>query len=464
MRRAQATVFAAFFLMGMVRAAPSLRWPMVYDDLHLIRAYTPVEIAASWHGNWDPDGIETPGFRPGSLLFNHVRARLCGESVVAHRTLLIVLYAAFAMLLVPVAARFGAGPDLRMAGREPDHRLAGPATVLLAGAVMLAARYEVYGYVWITDGNHMLQGLAFAGGAMLLLDGLDRGDSVRLGLSLACLAAGLLVREDTLAIVPVVLLLGLADLRRQRRPIPPAFYAYAAVLALACAGLLAYRAVVVPEAAAPGGDVRSVLVAIVHVLNPVGIQAFGPGSRMLSLAGWAVLAAFAAALVRFRKEVEWRGPALWLAAALISCTPALNVQRDDLLFFPGTFVALFYATAAATLAKRPGAAGRLAMGGLAVLIMASGYMGIRFAENFHPDSSRALWWNMQMLHGDFSHGATIPPARREAAIARLEQLGIRAGEQPRQRVRELASEARAAGRRRPSPDHAVFVPLLPEGF
>jgi hypothetical protein len=70
---------------------------------------------------------------------------------------------------------------------------------------------------------------------------------------------------------------------------------------------------------------------------------------------------------------------------------------------------------------------------------------------------------MQMLQGDFSPGATIPSARREAAIARLEQLGIRAGEQPRQRVRDLAAEARADGRRRPSAE-GIFVPLLPEGF
>src|SRR5688572_33391475 len=110
MRRPQAAVFAAFFAMGMVRVAPSLSWPMVHDDLHLVRPYTRAEIMGSWHGNWDPDGIETPGFRPGSLLFNHVRATVLGENVAAHRTLLIALYGAFVMLLVPVAARFGAGP------------------------------------------------------------------------------------------------------------------------------------------------------------------------------------------------------------------------------------------------------------------------------------------------------------------------------------------------------------------
>ena len=448
MRRAQAAVFAAFLAMGLLRVAPSLDWPMVYDDLHLIRPYTTVEIAASWHGNWDPDGIESAGFRPGSLLFNHLRSRLCGESVVAHRLLIIVLYAAFVALLAPVAARFGAGP----------------ATVLLAGALMLAERCEIYGYVWMTDGNHMLQGLAFAGGAIFLLDGLDRGDFVRLVLSLSCLKAGLLVREDTLAVVPVVLLLALADLRRQRRPVPAAFYAYAVVLVLMCAGLMAWRMVFVPEAAPPGHDVRGLLVAVVRVLNPAGVEAFGPGSRALTLAGWAVLAGFVAALVRFRNAVDWRGPALWLLAAVIACAPALNVQRDDLLFFPGTFVALFYATAAAALAQRKGIVRGSAVVGVVVLVTASAYMGIVFAENFHPDSARAVWWNMQMLQGDFADHATVPPVRREAAAARLEQLGIRAGEHPRQRVRELASDARAAGRRRPSPDHALFVPLLPEPF
>ena len=448
MTRAQAAVFAAFLAMGLARAAPSLRWPMVYDDLHLIREYTPAEIAASWVGNWDPDGIETPGYRPLSLLFNHARARLLGESVIAHRALLVALYAAFVMLLVPLAARFGAGPG----------------TVLLAGALMLASRCEVYGYVWITDGNHMLQGLAFAGGALLLLGGLDRGDPVRLVLSLVCLKAGMVVREDTLAVVPVVLLLGLAHLRRQGRPVPRLFYAYAALVALLSVGVLVFRAVMVPQAAAPGVDVHGLLMAIARVLGPTGIEAFGPISRVLVLAGWAVLLVLVGGLVRYRNEVDWRGPALWLLSAVIACTPALNVLRDDLLFFPGTFVALFYATAAVALARRGGAVRALALGGIAVLMVASLCVSVVFAENFHPDSTRAVGWNMQVLLGEFADRATVPAGRRQAAMARLSELGIRAGEQPRQRVRDVAAAARAAGHRRPSPDGSLFVPLLPEGF
>jgi hypothetical protein len=447
-RRAPAAVFAAFFVMGMLRAAPSLQWPMVYDDLHLIRPYTTAEIAASWRGNWDPDDIETPGFRPGTLLFNHARARLFGESVVAHRIFLIALYAAFVALLVPLAARFGAGPR----------------TVLLAGAMMLAARYQVYGYVWLTDGTHMLQGLAFAGGALLLLDGLDRDDRVRLGLSLACLAAGLLVREDTLAIVPVILLLGVVDSRRQGRAVPRALHGYAGALVMLCAGLLVYRAIAVPQAPVPGSDIRGLAIAVARVLNPIGIQAFDRSAFVLGLVGWLVLAGFVDALVRWRRDADWRGAALWLAAAVVSCSPALNIQRDDLLFFPGTFMALFYASAAETLARRKGATRAFAVVGITVLIAVAGSIGIVFAENFHPDSSRTLWWNAQFLDGEFAARATIPEARRRAMIESLERRGIRAGARPRQRIRELAAEAKAAGRRRPSADHKVFVPLLLEGF
>ncbi len=448
MKRVLLVVFVAFFALGVLRATPSLQWPMVYDDLHLIRVFTPAEIAGAWHGNWDPDGIETPGYRPGTLLFNHARARLFGENVVAHRIFLILLYAAFVTLLVPVAAAFGAGAR----------------TVLLAGALMLCARYEVYGYVWLTDGTHMPQGLAFAGAALLMLRGLQRGERGQLVLSVVCLAAGILVREDTLAIVPVILLLGVVDARRRGAPPGRAFHGYALAVAMVCVGLLAYRAIVVPEAASPGVDVRGLAVAIARVLNPIGVEAASGAGLVLGVVGWLVLAAFVEALVRWRRDVDWRAPALWLAAAIVSCSPALTVQRDDLLFFPGTFMALFYATAAVTLAERKGHTRALAVGGIAILIAVAGVVGVVFAENFHPDSSRALWWNAQFLDGEYASRATIPPERKRALVAMLERHSIRAGAHPRQRIRELTFEAKAAGRRRPSADGAVFVPLLPEGF
>ena len=164
---------------------------MVNDDLQMVRTFRFSELAAAWAGTWDPDGIATPGFRPLTLAFNHARGALCGESVAAHRVLLVALFALDLALLVPLGARIGLGP--------------GP--VLAAGVVMLATRYSIYHYVFITDGNHLVQGLAFLLAALFLLDGLARRSWPRLAASLLAIAAGLCVREDTLAALPALAML-----------------------------------------------------------------------------------------------------------------------------------------------------------------------------------------------------------------------------------------------------------------
>jgi len=77
---------------------------------------------------------------------------------VGHRHAVAALFALFLALLVPLGRRL----DL------------GTGAALAAGLVMLFTRYSAYHLVWITDGNHTLQGLAFVGAALLLVDGLAR--------------------------------------------------------------------------------------------------------------------------------------------------------------------------------------------------------------------------------------------------------------------------------------------------
>src|SRR6187455_2162269 len=97
-----ACVVAAFAL-----AWPSLTWPMTFDDLVLIRSYTPQELLGVFHGQWDPDKLMVRGFRPGTTVFNHVRYTLFGENVVGHRVFVVSLYALYSALLALVATRFG---------------------------------------------------------------------------------------------------------------------------------------------------------------------------------------------------------------------------------------------------------------------------------------------------------------------------------------------------------------------
>lgn len=433
--------FAVFAAVGLALAAHTLAWPLVYDDLHLVRAYTAAELASSWHGHWDPDGVETAGYRPLSTLFNHARAIAFGENVAAHRVFLVLVLALDLALLVPVAVRVGMTPR----------------SALAAGLLALTTRYAVYHYAWITDGNHVLQGLFFALAARWLLDGLA-GPPAPLLASLAAVAALVLVREDSVAALPALGLVGLGAAPGGTRRRLAAWGAGAGALG---AAVFVARMAFVPAAQPLWFDAAGFLRAVGRVVNPVGWESFDTITLVLAR-GWAVpFVGTLVALVLLRERRAARVAVLWLAAAVFACAPALVLQRDDLFFFPSWFVALFLAAAWEAVATewRPGRP--LAAAAAAWAILGGARTGHVLAENFHPQSARAVHWNTEMLYGDF-RAARIPEPRRSAVAARLSALGIRPGEQPRQRVRALIAGARAEGRRAPAGDGRVFFPRLPE--
>jgi hypothetical protein len=433
--------FALFLILAIAWTWPARHWPMVFDDLHLIRTFRGSELVAAWAGHWDPDGIETPGFRPLSLAFNHARAAILGENVVGHRHLLAGLFALDLALLLPLGRRIGLPPGAAM----------------VAGLVMLFSRYSAYHLVWITDGNHLVQGLAFLASALLLVEGLTASSRGRLLASLLAIAIGLLVREDTLAALPALGLIALA--RGPRRTA----LAYIGGLAALAVSLLAWRRAFVPAAQPLGLDLHGFARAIVHAFDPVGVSGFDLPSTILARGWWAVLALTIVGLGLSGDRAARRWAGLWAAAAVAACSPALLLQRDDLLFFPSLFVSLLLASAwYAPWRTRPSLRPAVALAA-AWSILGGGWTGALLAENFHPASARAVDWNAEFLYGRYA-SATIPAARRQAVAARLEVLGVRAGDQPRQRVRALVAEAKEEGRRRPTSDGRVFFPLLPEPY
>jgi hypothetical protein len=440
-----AGVFILFAVLGLGLAAPTLRWPMVFDDLHLIRTFTGAELLATWTGHWDPDRVETPAYRPLSPAFNHLRAAVFGESVIGHRVFLVLLFAFVLALLVPLAAGLGL----------PWW------TALLAGALMFTTRYSAYHYAWITDGNHLLQGLFVLAAALLLLDGRRRAAAApRVGALLA-LALGLLVREDTFAAVPALVLVAAwdASTRDARRRVA-AWSAAALGLGVA---LFVVRRLAVPEAQGLRLDVMGFARAVVRVANPVGWESFDAPTRVLAPLGALVLVATLAGVLAARTRRESRLALVWLASAMAACAPAFVLQRDDLFFFPSLFVALFFATAWTAIALAWPRA-RPAVGvALAWALLGGAWTSRAQAENFHPLSARAIGWDTEMLYGEYAK-VHIPEERRAVVATRLAGLGIRPGERPRQRVRALVVEARDSGRRRPSPDGAVFFPRLPERY
>jgi hypothetical protein len=422
---------------------PALGWPMAFDDLHLMRRFTVEQILASFHGQWDPERLMTRGLRPLSLVFNHVRTSAFGENVVGHRLAVMVLLAAYWALLVPVARRVGT-PVLAVA---------------VAGVLFVCSPYSVFHYVWITDGNHALQGLAFGGAALLLCRGLEARSWPALGASLLVLAAGVLVREDTLAALPALLLVGVVAAKTASARWHLVGYGLGSVAV--GLGLLAYRGRVVGKVMAPGADWPGLFEHVRKTLAPAGLMTFDVVSRVLVMVAIGVAVVTAVALVALVPRDRWRGLLVWLAGALLACAPGLTVARDDLLLFPVSFASLALATAWNEIARtRPAALPALA---LAVAIVAAGgaYVSRVYAENFHPQSLRLAWWNGRYLYGAYSERATMPDERRAAGEAHLRSMDIHHARHHLSRTAKLVERAIAEGRRRPAPDGQPFYPLLP---
>ena len=75
--------------------ASTFRYPLFFDDFHLIRSYSGPEIGSAFHAVVDPDKIETPGLRPCSILLYNFQGTLFGENVVAQRIFMVALMGIF---------------------------------------------------------------------------------------------------------------------------------------------------------------------------------------------------------------------------------------------------------------------------------------------------------------------------------------------------------------------------------
>ena len=84
-------LFLIFILWFLVLGYSFFNEPFIWDDLHLVRKYSSNELLSVWFGSWDPDGYETPSYRPIAVLFYHSLASIFGENVQSQRLFIFLL-------------------------------------------------------------------------------------------------------------------------------------------------------------------------------------------------------------------------------------------------------------------------------------------------------------------------------------------------------------------------------------
>jgi hypothetical protein len=435
---AHAAVFAAA-LLGL--AGVTLSWPMTYDDLHLIRTFSASELASAFTGTYDPDNMEVGGYRPLTVVFNHARQLAFGEAVVAHRLFLLALFAAFLAGLGAVARALGAGPGEVIAG----------------GLAALLSRYSVYHYAFLTDGAHLVQGAFFLAALCGLWRWTGTAAPAALAASLAAIAGGVLFREDTMGALPALWLLGWVRHRNQPRAVPRLAAHLGATAALVLV-LLALRAHFVDSAPRPALHFGAWLDYVGRAFHPEGGASFDrPSAWVVAAWRWMPLVA-GAALLLCDAPARLRALA-WALAAAAACSPALTLHREDLLFFPVCFAGLAYAAALAGAARRHRALAAAAAAAGSVLLAGEAYSAREFLYVFHPMSTTSLTWSGAFVYGYYGD-ATVPPARRQAVVDRLESIGIRSSRDYFEKLPRKVYNLEQEGQRAPKGDGRPFVPRL----
>ena len=170
-------LFVLFFFVGLIIGSRSLSYPWFWDDLHLIRDFTPSELHSILIGTFDVYGYPTLGYRPLMVFFDHARALVFGENTTALRLFEIILFAisltvfASHLALLKVPYVFTA----------------------LGGTLALCSHYNWFHQVWISDAIHTFAGLCVLFSALCLLMHIDKPAPWKLAMSATCAAMALFV-------------------------------------------------------------------------------------------------------------------------------------------------------------------------------------------------------------------------------------------------------------------------------
>jgi hypothetical protein len=439
-----ALLFLFFAATGLVLSWNSLGYPWFWDDFHLVRPFSPGELGLGLHGNWDPDFQETSGYRPLTLLFNHARASLFGESVVAHRAFDITLVAAYLSALGVVAHRLGAR------SRQ----------VVLAGVIALVSAHSWTDLLWIADANHALGGLLFVLSSLMLIAAVESQKRRMLVVSLVLAGLALLVREDSLAVYPLIIALGLAWVAREYWLFHATWLATIGrirmiavdglVLLVMAAVLLVARKILVPTASLDVNPLRW-LRQVYFLFVPMD-HAFDPIFPLLGLALTLFAVLVSARLSRWEARLRaW----FWLGCAVLAASSGLVVGRTNTLFLPTGFFALFLATVFEEWAATSRSTLLVSWGLLAVLIGGAAGVNVLAQEAMNPRSTDALQTMGAYVWGPL-RTATMPAERRGFIEAQLREAGISSH---RDMLRAI-DDAQQHGRDRPNADNAPFVPRI----
>jgi hypothetical protein len=402
----------------------TLHYGFNYDDYYFMRPHSREQVVASFHGPWDDTGVMVKFYRPLTVAFSAARFELLGFNAVAHHTVSLALFGCAALLVAWLVERCTARAIAAM----------------VATAVFIAHPAMPYSLVaWITNQMHLLQ-------ILVVLLAVVWWDAVRVrGLGwwlplFVFAAASLMIKEDGIALLPIVVAVHETRRRTVERDLPPVRWTFVALSILLLAGFMVFRTQVLgelggygrPTAAAAWRNVWTTL----H-----GLYRLVPADRE-----WQPAASFFATWLPLVAVAVWR----WItpaarfclasgaAIALISALPLIFAAKPEQVYLPAFGLSLVLAGAAVGLldaaarTQWPRAAGLVAGVVLAAALTTFALVSRDITRDFEPfgpivlsNDQLALTWGVVPAElKDYLMAKREPGARERLSSNPLDVLSI----------------------------------------
>ena len=445
-------VFLVLVTITVPATQSSLNAPFIWDDLHLVRVHTPRQLAEAWTGTYDSDHVESYGFRPLTVYFEHFRALAFGESLAAHRLFLVVLFCLYLTLAAMLARWF-----LPTAFWS----------LVLGGWLGFFHISSVYHYVWITGGVHFLSGTLILAAILGLLQALSLGQARWLLASLLFSTLALLTREDSVTVYPLLLYFGVGFLWFGKdRYQPPSWNKltltlYAVLMIIVLAVYWYWRSVVVPQAQPVEIEPSGFWWAAARIAqNPGDLRdLIHPWLRYeVVIWSWRVWLGILAVLgILVLKGRQRRQILFWLGATLLAALPDLQTARSDTLLPAVVFWGVLLASVLAAIWNRSeGLLARLFVIAMALFAAAAPtYGSLVWTQEQRTNNLEIICFN---AGSEYAKNLTIPAARRESVQRQLGVYGITSQADFERLFPRLLREAQVNGRFAANSRGLPFIP------
>lgn len=380
-----------------------------WDDLHFFRKYTSEQLISVFYSHWDPDLIETGGYRPLATLLYHLEFVFFNENVFYYRLfslfLLIILQIIFSQIMINLNCDF--------------------LTQLSIHFLFFVSFSYSYMVIWSTMSHILLAAIFSLLTLRNIISYFRRKKIQSLIYAFLYLLIGLLLREEVYATALIIFTLGAVELYNSNFSFKAPFIKFVSGVFLLTSAHYFFRKIILTESS---GFSQINITAFYDYLVFLVSSSMPGGLSTKDTTGIFLLTIFILFYItigakNFKYVIKNNRLMFWLGCSIIFSLPSLITSRVFSTFLPKLFIYVFVLEIL-TYQFRNYSFRRKFIAGTLIITLFS-FSGIRrslqLKESFSSTSVYMIKDNLRLVT---DKRVTMPQSRRERYLEKYSDIKI----------------------------------------